>query len=102
MYYVSKNTFTLLVHKDSEKMCTVISINSGKIYRCSASQIFNTDSKKSIVKPLGKQKVNVEFSLYNLIMSAEAKGNIPKNVNVETYREMCKKLRKVNSYAWRH
>lgn len=95
IHYISNNSFTLLVSKDSEKYCTVMSLSSGRIYRSTTSQIFN--SKKGVVNKLSnKQSVDVERSLYHII---KEKKHIAKNVSNKTYNEMFNRLKMIDSYA---
>ena len=99
MYYLSNNSFKLLVHKDTNKTCTVISLTSGKIYRCPASQIFNS-KKGTLIKVTRRtsNQVTAEYSIYNLILEGKKKGLLGKGVSINTYNKMVDKIKQVNSY----
>ena len=96
LHYVSNNSFTLLVSKDTKSTCTVMSLSSGRIYRSTTKQIF--DSKKGEVVKLRnrRSKIEVEKSIYGMIKEKKYLG---KGVSERTYNQLFKHLKAIDSYA---
>lgn len=73
-----------------------MSLSSGRIYRSTTKQIFNSKKGEVIKLPNRRSKVEVEKSIYGMI---KEKRHLGKGVSEKTYNNLFKRLKVVDNYA---